>query len=209
MIKVINVSKSYKNLCLFKDVNVKFNMGKKILISGINGSGKSVFLKLLVGYEKPDKGKIIIDEFQIGKNKDFIPNSGVSINAPEFIGNLTGMENLLYLANIRKIAKKGYIVSLAQKFDFVEDLNKKYNTYSLGMKQKLRIIQALMDKPRYLILDEPFDALDQESKENTMKLLNEFTNKDTILVFTSHEKENEKFADVIFEIQDLDLVKIK
>lgn len=209
MIELDNISKNYNNIVLFKDLSLKLETGKKILIQGPNGSGKSVLLKMLVGYSQISNGKIFIENKQLGKDLEFIPNSGISINAPEFCSNLTGMDNLLYLSKIRKIATKEEIIMLAKKFHLDKDLNKKYKTYSLGMKQKMRIIQALMDKPKYLILDEPFDNLDKESQEQAIELLNEFINKDTMLIFTSHNSEYEKFADNIYKINDYKLEKIK
>ena len=209
MITLDNISKKYGDLLLFKNLSLKLTTGKKILIQGANGSGKSVFLKLLVGYTPISDGKIFIHELQLGKDIEFMPNSGISINAPEFCNNLTGMENLLYLAKIKKIATKDDIILLAKKLDFEKYLNKKYKTYSLGMKQKMRIIQALMDKPQYLILDEPFDNLDKKSQKQAIELLNNYVNENTMLIFTRHNSEYEKFADTIYEIDNYKLKKIK
>lgn len=207
MISLESVSKSFKEIELFKDITTDFPLDKKILIKGVNGSGKSVLLKMLVGYSQPTNGKIKVEDYQIGKDGDFIPNAGVSINAPEFMRNLTGIENLLYLAEIRKVASKEDIYNLAKKLDLDEALEKKYKTYSLGMKQKMRIIQVLMDQPNYLILDEPFDALDKKSKEVVKQLLNNYVHEKEgrALVFTSHNEEIEEFADLVYEINDYQL----
>lgn len=202
MIEVKNVFKKYKDIILFENASVKFNMGKKILIKGPNGTGKSVFLKMLVGYSKPDSGEIIVDDYKIGEENDFMLNSGVSINAPEFYNNWSGFENLMYLANIRKIASKEDILKLARALELENVLDKKYKTYSLGMRQKMRIIQAIMDKPRYLILDEPFDALDIKSQKKISEILEKFINNDKLLIFTTHNSEHEKFADEVYEIDD-------
>ena len=207
MISLESVSKSFKEIELFKDITTDFPLDKKILIKGVNGSGKSVLLKMLVGYSQPTNGKIKVEDYQIGKDGDFIPNAGVSINAPEFMRNLTGIENLLYLAEIRKVASKEDIYNLAKKLDLDEALEKKYKTYSLGMKQKMRIIQVLMDQPNYLILDEPFDALDKKSKEVVKQLLNNYVHEKEgrVLIFTSHNEEIEEFADLVYEINDYQL----
>ena len=207
MISLESVSKSFKEIELFKDITTDFPLDKKILIKGVNGSGKSVLLKMLVGYSQPTNGKIKVEDYQIGKDGDFIPNAGVSINAPEFMRNLTGIENLLYLAEIRKVASKEDIYNLAKKLDLDEALEKKYKTYSLGMKQKIRIIQVLMDQPNYLILDEPFDALDKKSKEVVKQLLNNYVHEKEgrVLIFTSHNEEIEEFADLVYEINDYQL----
>lgn len=207
MISLESVSKSFKEIELFKDITTDFPLDKKILIKGVNGSGKSVLLKMLVGYSQPTNGKIKVGDYQIGKDGDFIPNAGVSINAPEFMKNLTGIENLIYLAEIRKVASKEDIYNLAKKLDLDDALEKKYKTYSLGMKQKMRIIQVLMDQPNYLILDEPFDALDKKSKEVVKQLLNNYVHEKEgrVLIFTSHNEEIEEFADLVYEINDYQL----
>lgn len=209
MIVVKDVFKKYKNIILFENLNVEIPTNKRILIKGINGSGKSVFLKMLVGYSKPNSGKILIDNKLLGADFDFIPNAGVSINAPEFLKNMTGMENLEYLSNIRKIVNREQMMSLVKKFDLDKDIYKRYKNYSLGMKQKLRIIQAMMEEPKYLILDEPFDALDKKSQKTLLEILNDYVLKGNTLIFTSHNSEFEKFADIIYEIDNFQLIRTK
>jgi len=209
MIKLYEVSKSFGELELFKDLTMNFPLGKKILIKGVNGSGKSVLLKLLVGYSSPNFGRITIDGLELGKDFDFIPNSGVSINAPEFSKNMTGRKNLLYLADIKKIANEEKILKLSRMLEMEKNIDKLYINYSLGMKQKLRIMQAIMDEPKYLILDEPFDALDQKSQEKVKDMLNDYITDDKILIFTSHNINHEEFADMTFEINDKKLVQAK
>lgn len=202
MIEVKNVFKKYKDIVLFEDISVKFKMGKKILIKGANGTGKSVFLKMLAGYSRPDSGEIIVDSYKIGEDNDFILNAGISINAPEFYNNWTGLENLMYLANIKKIASEKDIIKLAKNLELENVLNKKYKTYSLGMKQKMRIIQSLMDEPKYLMLDEPFDALDSKSQHKVLEIIKNYVNENKLLIFTTHNSEHEKFADEIYEINN-------
>ncbi len=207
MIQLEDVSKKFKNVALFSHVNATFEMGKKIQIKGVNGSGKSVLLKMIVGYSGCDGGRVIIDGQVIRKDVDFIPDAGVMINAPEFIGNMSGIDNLLYLANIRKRVTKEEILQLVDLFGLSDDIEKKYRTYSLGMKQKMRIIQAVMEKPAYLILDEPFDALDNKGMEIVIRVLDEYMkNGDRMLLFTSHMSETDGFADVVYEIEDRNLV---
>lgn len=208
MIEIKDVSKRYKDIELFDNISAKFKEGNKILIKGENGTGKSVLLKMIVGYSHPDNGSITVDDYVIGKDRDFINDAGVSINAPEFFNNWTGLENLLYLANIRKIANKEDIIEFCKILDLENSLNKKYKTYSLGMKQKMRIIQALMDKPKYLILDEPFDFLDSNSQKKVVNILNNFITEETTLIYTTHSSEYEDFADEIYKIENHKLMKV-
>ncbi len=209
MIKLFHVKKSYKELVLFKDLNITFDK-PKTKIKGLNGSGKSVLLKMIVGYSRPDSGTIYVDDKEIHKDLEFLPDAGVSINAPEFIKAWSGMENLRYLAKIRGIANDARILELALKLGLDNDLKKKYKTYSLGMRQKMRLIQALMDEPKYLILDEPFDALDSAMKKEAMDLLKEYmtAHSGTQLIYTSHQDSDDEFADVCYEINEYSLIGV-
>lgn len=202
MIILENVTKSYNKINVFEHVQIEFPENKKCFIEGINGSGKSVLLKLICGFSVPDEGKIRVNNYEIGKDCDFIQNAGICINSPEFFNNLSGMENLLEIAKIKKIATKEKIYQFCELFELEDDIEKKYKYYSLGMKQKLRIIQAIMENPEVLILDEPFDALDKQSKEVLKKYLENFIKvpKHT-LIYTSHTKEYKDFADIIYSIE--------
>lgn len=212
MIVLDKITKKYKHNLIFDNVSISFSKGKKILIKGINGIGKSVLLRIIVGYSTLDSGKVTIDSYQLRKDGDFIKNAGVSINAPEFNKNISGKENLLYLSSIRGVADETYIDKLVNYFGLSNDINKKYKTYSLGMKQKLRLIQALMDKPEYLILDEPFDALDYTAQKLAINILNKYmeTNKDATIIYTTHNTSfQDDFADEVFEISDNKIKQIK
>lgn len=205
MIKLENVSKKFKDNLILSEVNVSFEEGNIYQIVGENGSGKSVLLKIIAGYSIPTNGSIYIDDEKLGNTFDFIPNAGISIDAPQFVPSLTGMENLLKLAKIRKKASPEIIINLAKKLEIDRDLGKKYSTYSLGMRQKMRLIQALMEFPKYLILDEPFDALDLKMKDVAQKTINDFITNypDKIVIFTSHDTNFDNFKNLIkFEIVD-------
>lgn len=210
MIEIINVSKKYKNNVLFKNLNIQLN-DKSVKIKGQNGSGKSVLLKMIVGFSMPDEGEIIVDGIKLHEDGDFIGDAGITINAPEFMKNYSGMDNLLYLAKIKGIDSMDRINELVKLFGLENDINKKYKTYSLGMKQKMRIIQALIDNPRYLILDEPFDALDKTNKALLKEYLLKYLNEDDKrqLIYTSHEEEDDSFAERIYEIDDYNLKLFK
>lgn len=209
MIKLEGVNKSYGDLILFENLNLEFD-DKKIKIKGENGTGKSVLLKMLVGYSTPDSGQILYDDKVIGRDSDFLEDAGVSINAPQFMKNWTGLENLQYLADVKKVSSKDELMELVKYFGLEKDIQKKYKTYSLGMQQKLRIIQALLDKPKYLILDEPFDALDKKTKAMTKEYLEKYLseNQNRKLIYTSHSEEDDSFADCIYEIDDLQIMRV-
>ena len=190
MIEIKGICKKYNNT-LFDQADAVINSGQKTYIRGINGSGKSVLLKMMVGYYKPDSGEIVADGYTVGKDGDFLRDAGISINAPQFVPGLTGMENLLELAAIRKTAGKDDILVLAERLSLAQDLDKKYRLYSMGMQQKLRVIQALMEHPRYLILDEYL-------KDHAERYV----------IYTSHEDRMDRFADRTLMIKDAKIVEI-
>ena len=115
MISLKGVSKSYKGITIFEDVNITFMPNKWNFIEGVNGSGKSVLLKLICGFSKPDTGIVMVDDYIIGQDYDFIQNAGICINSPDFFNNLSGMDNLLEIAKIKKIVTKNEIYQLVDQ----------------------------------------------------------------------------------------------
>lgn len=203
MIKIRNISKRFKNLEIFEDVSLEIPTGKIVGLVGENGCGKSVLMKMLCGYSKPTSGSINVYEETLGVNRDFPRSVGVLINDSHFIKNYTGMENLEYLINIRKQTDKTFLNELIQIFDMERNIHKRYKAYSLGMKQKLRIIQAFMEQPNLVLLDEPFNALDKKSTMVLVDLIKRYINEERIINFTSHEYQHiEHLADTVLTIQD-------
>lgn len=210
MIELRNIYKSFKDIVVFENMSVTFEKGVINYIKGVNGSGKSILLKLIVGYSIPQNGSVMIDGLVLHEERDFIPNAGVSINSPEFLPSLTGLENLIELANINKKIQRKDILKWVNTFEMSEHINKRYSSYSLGMKQKLRLIQAFMEKPKYLILDEPFDALDKRSVEVLKNILLDYiSDKDNYILMTSHDTSIEDFVDVIYEIDNYKVTRNK
>ncbi|AYV34763.1 ABC transporter ATP-binding protein [Erysipelothrix rhusiopathiae] len=203
MIKIRNISKRFKNLEIFEDVSLEIPTGKIVGLVGENGSGKSVLMKMLCGYSKSTSGSINVYEETLGVNRDFPRSVGVLINDSNFIKNYTGMENLEYLINIRKQTDKTFLNELIHIFDMERNIHKRYKSYSLGMKQKLRIIQAFMEQPNLVLLDEPFNALDKKSTMVLVDLIKRYINEERIIIFTSHEYQHiEHLADTVITIQD-------
>ena len=207
MIKIRNVSKRFKYLEIFDDISLELPKGKIVGLVGENGSGKSVLMKMLCGYSKPTSGSINVYGETLGVNRDFPNSVGVLINDSHFIKNYTGMENLEYLINIRKQTDKTFLNELIQIFDMERNIHKRYKSYSLGMKQKLRIIQAFMEQPNLVLLDEPFNALDKRSTMVLVDLIKRYINEDRIIIFTSHEYQHiEHLADTVLTIQDKNIM---
>ncbi len=200
-IELVHVNKSYKNSPVFNDLNITFDKGKSYGIMGRNGSGKSVLLKLIAGFAYADSGQIVIDGKTMKKDMDFIPDAGVVINAPEFMNNMTGLKNLLYLAEIKNVVSQSDIENLLKTFRLYDARNKKVSTYSQGMKQRLRLAQSMMENPSVLLLDEPMNALDKDGVELVKSILKDRMAQGKTLIFTSHNREDiEDLADVIYEI---------
>ena len=189
-ITLSHVSKAYKKQEVIRDLSVSFEKGKRYGIMGYNGSGKSVLLKLIVGFAAADTGEIRIGEQILGKDMDFIPRAGVVINAPEFMNGLSGRDNLRFLAEIRGEIGEGEIDEIMKTMGLFEARKKKrVGQYSMGMRQALcALAQALMEQPDILILDEPMNALDKEGIALVKKILNEYMNEERILIFTSHNR---------------------
>ena len=200
-ITLSHVSKAYKKQEVIRDLSVLFEKGKRYGIMGYNGSGKSVLLKLILGFAAADTGEIRIGEQILGKDMDFIPRAGVVINAPEFMNGLSGRDNLRFLAEIRGEIGEGEIDEIMKTMGLFEARKKRVGQYSMGMRQRLRLAQAIMEQPDILILDEPMNALDKEGIALVKKILNEYMNEDRILIFTSHNKEDfQDLADVCYEM---------
>lgn len=209
MIKLVGVSKRFGNECIVENLHLELNK-QKIKIKGENGTGKSVLLKMIVGYCVPEQGRIFFDQDkELRKDADFIQDAGIFINAPQFMRNWTGLENLLYLRNITGKCSEEKMIELVKFFQLEEDIKKKYKTYSLGMRQKLRLIQALLDEPRYLILDEPFDGLDKEMKKKVKNYLDAYVHEhpNRMLIYTSHDEEDDVFANQCYLLEDTSCVE--
>lgn len=191
-IEIKNVSKKFKNNLVLDKVNLTFTTGHIYGLKGRNGSGKSVFLKILAGLYIPSEGEVLFDNKKFNPKKEYPPNMRALIENPTFFANMTGYENLKLLAKIQgKISDKEILEAL-ELVNLISEKDKKYNKYSLGMKQKLGIAQVFMEDPEILILDEVFNGLE----ENTVLKLKDYLKeikKEKIIIITSHQKEDLEF----------------
>lgn len=204
MIELKNISKEFKNNRIFAGVNFTVETGKCVGIIGENGCGKSVLMKLICGFSKPDSGEIIIDGEKLGERRDFIQNCGVIINSPDFIGHYTGFENLMLLASIRKKIGKSEVLDVLKKVGLDGAAKTKYKNYSLGMKQRLRLAQAIMENPDYLILDEPMNALDTEGIAIADSIIDEYHSLGRTILLTSHNAQDiERHCDYVLKVEKL------
>lgn len=203
LIELKDVYKAYKNQEVLKGVSMCFEKGKSYGIMGYNGSGKSVLLKLIMGYAFADRGEITVAGKVMKKDIDILPNAGVVINSPSFMNGTSAMDNLRFLAELRGEIGDQEIEGILRTMGLYDARKKKVGVFSEGMKQRLRLAQALMENPDILILDEPMNALDKEGRDRVRCILRECVENGKTMIFTSHNKEDfEQLADETYEIQD-------
>ncbi|MGG4046288.1 MULTISPECIES: ABC transporter ATP-binding protein [Paenibacillus] len=203
IIEIVNVSKSFKGNLLLNDVNAAFEQGKIYGITGPNGSGKSVLFKIICGFIKPDQGEIRIHPKYRGKHVDFPSNFGIIIDRPGYLGNQTGLENLRRWAEIQHRISDREIQSTMRLVGLDPDARQKMRSYSLGMKQKIAIAQAIMENQEVLILDEPFNALDIDSVQNIRQLLLSYKKDGKTIILTSHNQDDiDLLCDEVFQIRN-------
>ncbi|WP_350343127.1 ABC transporter ATP-binding protein [Proteinivorax tanatarense] len=177
MIKLSQVHKDLKGKEILHDVSIEAKKGRAYLLKGHNGSGKTMILRMLCGLIKPNKGKVV-------KDKDY--SFGVMIESPSFLEGETALYNLKYLASINNRISLTDIEKALKKVNLYNYRNDKVSTFSLGMKQRLGICQAIMEEPDILLLDEPFNALDDENYNMAIELLMGFKKREKIIVVASH-----------------------
>ena len=202
MITLNNVNKKFGDTEILKNININLEKNKIYGFEGKNGSGKTVLFKMICGFIAPSSGKILINNKQIGKDIDFPEKCGILIESPGFIDRFSAYKNLKLLADINRTISDTEIKKWMDFYDLEFNSKKKVKNFSLGMKQKLGLIQAFMEEPNILILDEPMNALDEKSVIKTRELLNSLKN-NTIILISSHNKEDiESLCDEIFLIDN-------
>lgn len=208
MIKIENLTKIYDENKILDDISITFEEGKIYGIVGKNGSGKSVLLKTICGFIRPDKGEILFDNINIVKKQTFPPETGAMFENSGFIPNISGFENLKLLASINNIISEEEILKSVDIVNLKEDINKKYYKYSLGMRKKLGICQAIMENQKYIILDEPFNGIDDESLKKIKIQLNKIKENKIIIISTHIKEDIEKLCDEVYKISNGKINKI-
>ena len=209
IIKINNVSKCFNGVSVLNNINLNIKKGKTIGFIGANGSGKSVIFKLICGLLQPDCGEIYIRGEQLGKKFDFPDNTGIVIKKPGYINVYTGFQNLKFLAGIKNKIDDNKIKSTMELVGLDINNKTKVKHYSLGMKQKLGIAQAIMEDQDIIILDEPFNALDFKTSNDIRKLIKSLKNKGNTILLTSHNNNDiEELCDEIYIIIDNEVKKL-
>ena len=185
-----NLSKTIKNNKILDNVNLTFESGHVYGLVGRNGSGKTMLLRAICGLIFPDSGKVIIDGKQLHKDISFPESCGIIIENTDLLPNFSAFDNLKMLSEIKNTANDNMIKSAIKSVGLDPDSKKKVKTFSLGMKQRLSIAQALFEDPDILLLDEPTNALDEDGVNDVRRILLEQKKKNKLIIIASHNKED-------------------
>lgn len=185
-----NLSKTIKNNKILDNVNLTFESGHVYGLVGRNGSGKTMLLRAICGLIFPDSGKVIIDGKQLHKDISFPESCGIIIENTDLLPNFSAFDNLKMLSEIKNTANDNMIKSAIKSVGLDPDSKKKVKTFSLGMKQRLSIAQALFEDPNILLLDEPTNALDEDGVNDVRRILLEQKKKNKLIIIASHNKED-------------------
>lgn len=189
-IEVQNVVKRFRDQVVLKNVSISFEKGKIHGIVGRNGSGKTVLFKCICGLMHPEEGVILVNGKRVGRDVDMPENIGAIIEAPGFLPNYSGYKNLRFLANIRRKIGKEEILNVLKTVWLDPESRKHVGKYSLGMRQRLGIAQAIMEDPEILILDEPMNGLDNAGVQDIRALLLELKAQGKTILLASHNHED-------------------
>ena len=201
MIDVNGVSLTIGTSRILRDVSLTAGPGEIVGLIGRNGSGKTMLLRCIAGLVRPTAGTVTSDGIIVGRDRDFLPSSGIIIETPGFISYYSGMRNLMLLAGIRGKAGREEVREAVRLAGLDPDDRRPVRKYSLGMRQRLGIAQAVMEDPRYLLLDEPMNGLDNEGLADMRELFISLKNKGKTLLIASHSREDiEILCDKVYEM---------
>ena len=196
-----NVSKTYKDHTVLNNISMELERGKIHGFIGYNGSGKTVLFKLICGFIKVSSGNICVMGQNITKEYNNAIKIGAIVEVPGFIPYKTGFKNLFYLAQLSSAASKEDIEKAMITVGLDPKSKKPVNHYSLGMKQRLGIAQAIMENPDLLVLDEPFNGLDKEGVAEMHKLLQQLKEKGVTILLASHSQTDiDSLCDTVHEL---------
>ncbi len=210
IIKVNNLFLTLGKTEILKYINVAFEKQKIHGLIGRNGSGKTMLMKCICGFVKSTSGEIIVSGKVIGKDVDFPKDTGIIIETPGFIPYYSGYKNLRLLAGLNNNIGKEEIIKTMKQVGLDPNLRRHVKKYSLGMRQRLGLAQAIMENPDLLILDEPFNGLDKDGVADMRKYLLDLKEQGKTILIASHSSEDiEILCDTVCEMDKGVLSKIK
>lgn len=199
MVEVIDAVKQFKDTTALNHVSVKFEAGKIHGVIGRNGSGKTVLFKCICGFMRLDSGKILINGELV--KPQTVQEIGVIIEEPGFIGSIDGYKNLKLLASLRREISDDDIRETLMQVGLDPNSKKHVNKYSLGMRHRLGIAQAIMEKPKLLVLDEPMNGLDRQGVKEIRQVLKRMNSEGSTIILSSHYAEDiEELCDTVCEM---------
>lgn len=210
MIEVKNVGLILQKNEILKDISVHFERGKIHGLIGRNGSGKTMLMKCICGFVKPTAGEILVDGKRIGKDCDFPQNAGIIIETPGVIPYYSGYKNLKLLADLRGKISREDIRKTMEQVGLNPDLKRYVRKYSLGMRQRLGLAQAIMENPDLLVLDEPMNGLDKDGVADMRQYLLDLKSQGKTILIASHSAEDiDILCDTVCEMDKGRLTKIR
>lgn len=210
VIDVKNVTKKYREYTVVNNVSLTVEKGNIVGLIGRNGSGKTVLMKMICGLVAPTFGEISVNNSIVGKDVDIPDNIGVIIETPGFLPNFSAYSNLMQLAKINRKIGKTEVYNAIKKVGLNPDDKKHVGKFSLGMRQRLGLAQAIMEDPELLILDEPMNGLDKESVSEIREYLMELRKSGKTILLTSHSAEDiNVLCDEVFEMNKGNISKVK
>lgn len=202
-LEVKKLCKKIQQNDILNDVNLEMERGKIYGFMGINGSGKTMLMRCICGLVRPTSGEVIIEGKKLGVEMDFPESMGALIENPGFIEHYSAFDNLMELASIKRIAGTDEVKKILNEVGLEYANKKRVKKYSLGMRQKLGIAIAFFENPDILILDEPFNALDQVSMDKVKKMILERKEQGKLILLSCHNKEDlEILSDEIYKIEN-------
>ena len=190
IISIEHLSKKFGNTTVLNDVTISFEKGKIYGIVGRNGSGKTMLMKCICGFVNPTFGKITVSGKVVGKDVEIPEDIGIIIETPGFVLNYSGYKNLKLLASVREKITNDEIIDAINTVGLNPESKKHVGKYSLGMRQRLGIAQAIMEKPKILILDEPMNGLDNDGVAHIRDVLLKLKKEKVTIILASHNKED-------------------
>lgn len=208
MIHLQNIKKKIKGNQVLDDISYKFESGKVYGLYGKNGSGKTMLLRAISGLIQIDSGSIFINEEKLYDTISFPPNTGIVIENMELLPECSAKKNLELLSKIKKSATEKDIQAALSRVGLDFDSDKKVKKFSLGMKQRLNIAQAIFEKQDIILLDEPTNALDDDGVQLIYDIIREEKQRGAVIIVSTHHKEDlEELCDVILRISSGKIVE--
>lgn len=202
-IEVKSVTKVLRKITVLEDVNLILESGTIYGLRGVNGSGKTMLMRLMAGLIRPTKGKVLLDGRRLGKELSFPSDMGMLIENPAFLDGYTAAQNLRLLAGIRKKVGEERIREILEQVGLGWEDKRKYRQFSLGMKQRLGIAGAVLEHPQLLLIDEPTNALDTDGIQMVQRLLLEEKSRGALIVLACHDFSIlQSLSDVLYSVKE-------